>query len=103
MPKVPMYDIPGCLHFHSQFSFDGRVPVQDILPAAQRAGLAFAVLTDHSHLDARSAGWERYHASADGKKVLLIVGEEISPRYNHYLALGIEKPLIFPKIDLHPQ
>ncbi|HVO32496.1 MAG TPA: CehA/McbA family metallohydrolase, partial [Elusimicrobiota bacterium] len=91
-----MRDLAGCVHFHSAYSYDCRVPLQTICDAALKAGLDFAILTDHFRLDARADGWERYHT--DGRhKVLLLVGEEISPRYNHYLALNISKPVIVGK------
>lgn len=97
-----MYDVAGCLHFHSAHSYDARVPVADIVREALNAGLDYAVLSDHFNLDARQEGWERWHESA-GRRVLLIVGEEISPRYNHYLALGIRQPVLVSKQEADPQ
>lgn len=58
----------------------------------------FAILTDHFRLDGLSEIPERYSG-----QTLLIVGEEISPRYNHYLALGIQKPIVVWKSDNQPQ
>jgi hypothetical protein len=84
-----MYDYAGAVHMHSAYSFDGTTPVGDIITAARRSNLDFIVLTDHFRLDAITDGWDGWH---DG--VLVIVGEEISPRYNHYLALGITQPVI---------
>jgi hypothetical protein len=97
-----VFDYAGCIHFHSAYSYDAYEPVANIVRAALDAGLDFAILTDHFNLDARRDGWERYH-QADGKRCLLLVGEEISPRYGHYLALQVGKPLIVSKTELDAQ
>ncbi len=93
-----MYDYAGSIHFHSSYSYDARVPLPEIVDRAAKAGLHFAILADHFRLDAR-------HEQAAGycRQVLLIVGEEISPRYNHYLALGISKPVVVWKTESKPQ
>lgn len=107
-----MFDYAGCIHFHSEYSYDARTPLTDILRAALNTGLHFAVLTDHFRMDARSEGWEGYHpmpgrtdglGTRGGRKVLLLVGEEISPRYNHYLALGLRQPVVVWKSHLNAQ
>jgi hypothetical protein len=90
-----MHDYAGSIHFHSDYSYDGDTSLDTIVRAAQGAHLDFAVLTDHFRLDARTDGWERYYEVAgEARRLLLIVGEEVSPRYNHYLALGIQKPIV---------
>jgi hypothetical protein len=76
-----LIDHVGVIHLHSAYSFDGRTPVAEIIRAANKSGLDFLLLTDHSTLQARKDGFEGWH---DG--TLLIVGEEIAPRFNHYLA-----------------
>ncbi len=93
-----MFDYAGAFHLHSAYSFDGTTPVKDIIAAAGAAGCDFIVLTDHFRMDARDDGWEGWHNS-----VLVIVGEEISPRYNHYLALGLKTPVIYWKKSSRPQ
>jgi hypothetical protein len=77
------YDYKGVLHVHSTLS-DGHGTVDEIMAAANEAGLDFVVLSDHNHLRAAAEGHERWYDST-----LLIVGAEISPEYNHYLALGL--------------
>jgi len=76
-------DYAGVIHLHSHYSFDGRTPVSEIIAAARANKIAFLLLTDHSTMQARTEGLEGWH---DG--VLLVVGEEIAPRFNHYLAFG---------------
>jgi cold shock CspA family protein len=86
------YDYTGVIHFHSAFSFDGHVGLDKIIDAAAKNGIDFLMLTDHDHLKARDEGWEGWNG-----KVLLIIGEEIAPRFNHYLAFNIDKPIERPE------
>jgi hypothetical protein len=95
-----MIDHAGAIHLHSAYSFDGRTPIADILAAARKNGLDFLVLTDHATLRAKEEGFEGWH---DG--VLLIVGEEIAPRFNHFLAFGLSETVstLQDPPDLPPQ
>ncbi|MBI3599897.1 MAG: PHP domain-containing protein [Nitrospinae bacterium] len=92
------YDYAGAVHFHSNYSYDGNVSIDEIVEAVKNAGLDFIMLTDHFRLDAKNDGHEGWHDD-----VLLIVGEEISPRYNHYLAFNINEPIILDKDAVKPQ
>ncbi len=115
-----MFDYAGSIHFHSSYSYDARVPLPNILKDAAKAGLHFAIVTDHFRMDARTEGFEGYHASPsaslvplpqgegalrpdEAKSVLLIVGTEISPRYNHYVALNIQNPVVAWKSEADAQ
>lgn len=91
---MELYDYTGVIHLHSSHSPDGRVPVVGILRAADKNGLDFLMLTDHSTLGARKSGQEGWHG-----RVLLVVGQEISPRFNHYLAFGIDEEVIVDEDD----
>lgn len=86
---MKLYDYTGVIHFHSTFSFDGHAPIKEIVQAAEKNSVDFLMLTDHDHLQAREQGWEGWQG-----KTLLIVGEEIAPRFNHYLAFNIKKPVV---------
>ncbi len=86
---MKFYDYTGVIHLHSSYSFDGHAPMEDILSAAQKNSLDFLMLTDHDHLQARHEGWEGWQG-----KTLIIVGEEIAPRFNHYLAFNIKEPIV---------
>jgi hypothetical protein len=86
------HDYSGIIHLHSSYSFDGRTPVPDILSAARANGIDFLMLTDHQTLQARQDGYEGWHGDT-----LLIVGQEISPRFNHYLAFGLQVPIVIPE------
>ncbi|HRS82644.1 MAG TPA: CehA/McbA family metallohydrolase [Smithellaceae bacterium] len=84
-----LHDYTGVIHLHSSFSFDGHAPMEQILAAAEKNGIDFIMLTDHDHLKARFEGWEGWQ-----NKTLVIVGQEIAPRFNHYLAFNIREPVL---------
>jgi Predicted metal-dependent phosphoesterases (PHP family) len=100
VPMSYLYDYTGVIHIHSAYSFDGRTPMPDILEAARRNSLDFVMLTDHSNLRAREEGFEGWNGDT-----LLIVGQEIAPRFNHYIAFETNTPVIFPEDeqDINPQ
>ena len=72
----------GAIHIHSTYS-DGSGSVSQILNAAAQTDLDFLILSDHNSLDARMHGWEGWH-----DQQLLIVGDEVSSRRGHCLAIG---------------
>lgn len=63
---------------------DGRATPAQIARLAARAGVKVVLLTDHDRLSP-GGGW------LGG--VLLIAGQELSPRHNHLLAAGLSRPL----------
>jgi len=87
---MSLYDYTGVIHLHSSFSHDGHEPMEEIIQAAARNGIDFLMLTDHDHLRARNEGWEGWQ-----NKTLVVVGEEIAPRFNHYLAFNIREPVVY--------
>jgi len=91
------FDYRGFFHIHSAFSHDGTTDIKDIIKSAQRCGADFIIITDHSNLKTKDEGFEGYHGD-----LLVIAGEEITPSYNHYLAVGIKKPII-AAADENPQ
>ncbi|MFL5820884.1 MAG: CehA/McbA family metallohydrolase [Solirubrobacteraceae bacterium] len=81
-------DLACVIHCHSTFS-DGTGTVPEIAAAAARAGADAVLLTDHDSLEAKRRGHERWHG-----RVLMCVGEEVSPRGgNHYLAFGLDEEI----------
>ena len=94
------YDYTGIIHSHSAYSFDGRAPIGEILEAARINGIDFVMLTDHANLRAKEEGFEGWHGNT-----LLIVGQEIAPRFNHYLAFQIDTPVVIneDEPDIDPQ
>ncbi len=97
---MKLFDYAGVIHLHSEYSFDGSTPIADIIAAAEENRIDFLMLTDHDNLMARDRGWEGWHG-----ETLLVVGQEIAPRFNHYLAFRIERAVEMPKdtADAPPQ
>jgi hypothetical protein len=89
-----MHDSACVVHLHSIYS-DGTGTVRQIARAARRAKADVVLLTDHDTLAAKRNGEEGWY---DG--VLLLVGEEVSPRRrNHYLAFGIDEEIDHSQLD----
>ena len=80
-------DYKGTIHVHSRYS-DGSGSLKKIVTSANKAGLDYLIITDHHTLRHKQEGAEGWY-----KETLVLVGQEISPKANHYLALGIEKPI----------
>jgi hypothetical protein len=79
-----LHEYKGALHVHSRLS-DGTGSPMAIVAAAQRAGLDFVVLTDHKTVILRRRGKDGWYGST-----MLVVGQEITPRVNHLMALGLD-------------
>ena len=84
-PRDGYTRVAGVVHVHTSLSDGGGTP-EEVIGAAQRAGLGFVVLTDHNNLDAKS--FEGYHGS-----LLVLVGTELSTTAGHLLGLGIPDPV----------
>ena len=76
------------LHIHSLAS-DGVSSVAEILGAAEASDLDIIALTDHDRIEAALA--LQALARAHDSEVQIIVGEEVSTRSGHVVALFIEK------------
>ncbi len=63
---------------------DGSADPREIAGEAARAGVEAVILTDHDRLSP-GAGWQN--------GVLVVPGQEVTPRHNHLLALGLEHAL----------
>ena len=89
-----MHDLACVIHLHSTYS-DGTGTVKQIARAGRRAGADVVLLTDHDTLAAKRNGEEGWYGD-----VLLLVGEEVSPRRrNHYLAFGIDQEIDHSELD----
>ena len=60
--------------------------MQELVDLTSAAGADVLCVTDHDTVQARRDGWERRHGD-----VLVIVGEEVSPRGGHLLAFDVER------------
>ncbi len=82
LDPLGLFEYRVVLHVHSRYS-DGSEPPEAIIAEAQRAGIDVLWLTDH---DTRRAAQEPGAGYYD--HLLFLVGAEITPPTNHYLALG---------------
>jgi hypothetical protein len=73
------------LHVHTTFS-DGSGTIEQVIAAAQRAGLDVLLINDHDTLAAKDKGIEGYH-----DHVLVLIGFEYSGPHNHYLVYGLDR------------
>jgi len=80
---MPLYEYVGNLHIHTRHS-DGRGTTAEVVSAAQKIGLDFIALNDHSYLTPLHLEEEGYH-----KGILVLVGSEIGTRFHHYLAYNV--------------
>lgn len=93
LDPLGLYEYKVVTHVHSTLS-DGTGTPDRLIREAQRAGIDVLWLTDHDTLKARESPGEGYYGH-----LLFLVGAEITPPQNHYLAFGIdslvsaEKPL----------
>lgn len=79
------------IHIHTRYS-DGKKLHREIAEDAIKAGIDAIIITDHNIY---VKGFDGYY-SHNGRKVLVLVGEEIHdntriPQKNHLLALGINQ------------
>jgi predicted metal-dependent phosphoesterase TrpH len=71
------------LHVHTSYSKDGESSVEEILRAAETAGLDVIAITDHDTVDGAKK------AILLPSSVLVIPGIEVSTRQGHLLVLGV--------------
>ncbi|MFD5112933.1 CehA/McbA family metallohydrolase [Streptomyces sp. NPDC058391] len=73
----------GDCHVHSVLS-DGELTPDQLATAASAAGLDFIATTEHNSADAHGA-WGSHCA----RDLLVVLGEEVTTKTGHWLALGI--------------
>lgn len=80
-------ELTGCLHVHSEYSYDSQTPVEEILLAARKQKLDFIGLNDHM-----SRGVLKEKALLENSEMTFLKGFEINDpdNNNHLLVYGSE-------------
>ena len=74
----------GDCHVHSVLSNGGELTPEQLASAARAAGMDFVATTEHNTPDGHSA-W----AKQAGDDLLVLLGQEVTTRTGHWLALGL--------------
>jgi len=74
----------GDCHVHSVCSHGGELTPERLAVEARAAGLDFLAATEHNNADTHCT-WGRYA----GDDLLVILGQEVTTRTGHWLALGV--------------
>lgn len=88
--------VEGDLHLHTRFS-DGIASPLDLVLLAERRGLDVIAVTEHNTTFPGKLA--RGFAQLRGSPLLVIVGEEVTSRDAHLLAIGIEET-VDPRLPL---
>ena len=79
-------DYTGVLHVHTTYSHDAHGLFSDVVRVTNAQHIDFATITDHNTLAALRDGLQGWHG-----ETLVLVGEELSTRSGHYLALNVHE------------
>ena len=79
-------DVTGVIHVHTTYSHDANGRFEDVVRVANAQGLDYVILTDHNTLQPLRDGKQGRHGS-----VLILIGEELSTRGGHYVAMNVSK------------
>lgn len=95
--KTDLKEYRGAIHIHSRHS-DGSGEIEKIAAEAGKSKLDFIIISDHILYNDSSAfllkkqeGWY--------DDLLVLIEQEISPRRNHYLVLGLNEAIVPGKND----
>ena len=83
-PATARHWYRGDCHVHSLHSNGADLTPERLAAAARDAGLDFVATTEHNTADAHAA-WSRLA----GEDLVVILGQEITTRTGHWLALGV--------------
>lgn len=82
-----IFEYTGCIHIHTEHSYDARGRVEDIIEEARAADLDYIAVTDHLSMEAKK--------SLDSSNFFTLSGYEMNDRKknNHYLTFNTDKVL----------
>lgn len=79
------FELTGCIHIHSEYSFDSKTSINKIIRLAKKSELDYITINDHLNLDAK----KNEHVLSE-QDLFVIVGMEINDKQNnnHYLVFN---------------
>jgi hypothetical protein len=72
------WELSGCIHIHSKYSFDSDVSIEKIIFAAKKKGLDYFTINDHKSFDA-----SQDEAVKKESDIVILVGTEMNDPANH--------------------
>ena len=95
MKSLALAALVGVIHVHHAPSHDSSAPFEEVLAAADAAGLDFVVLTDHADVSAPAPLPGAEHAGVriapSGRPIVVLVGAELATDDGHLLALDVQQ------------
>jgi hypothetical protein len=84
------FELTGCIHTHSEHSFDSSKPVRKIIQHAKKQELDYITINDHLNLDAK-----KEESVLSEKDLFVIVCMEVNDKQNnnHYLVFNSDEIL----------
>jgi hypothetical protein len=87
--------VRGAIHVHTDYD-DGYGSIEEVVDAAEAAGLDYLVVTDHHDTYAARDGWR---GRVGGRRVLVVVGAEYrTAKKHHLLGAGIDVKVATPRM-----
>jgi len=89
-------ELTGCIHNHTEYSFDCNIPVSEVIRAAKKNNLDYITINDH-----RTKKAEKDIAVLEEKELQVIVGVEINDKENnnHFLVFNSDDIMIGKSAD----
>ena len=90
------FELTGCIHNHTEYSFDSDAKIPKIINSAKKNGLDYLTINDHLTKKAREDS-----AVINEKELIVIVGVEINDKTNnnHYLVFNSDTIITDKKAD----
>ncbi len=85
-----MSPVKVVIHVHTDYSYDGNTPPEELVATARRQGVDCVAVTDHNQIAGAVAAREVARRSV-GRPVQIVVGEEISSADGHIIGLFLEE------------
>jgi len=90
------FELTGCVHNHTTYSFDGEVKLKKIIKAAKKNELDFITINDHSTKEALNDEFVKKE-----NDLIIIVGVEINDpsKNNHLLVFNSDEIIVNKKVE----